>query len=50
MLRRILWWGFVLFIVFFVATQPSQAAGLVHQGFGALHSAANSMARFVDSL
>jgi len=50
MLKKIITWAVVLFIVFYIATQPSGAAGFVHSAFNGLHSAANSMAKFVNSL
>jgi hypothetical protein len=50
MLKKIIGWAIVLFIVFYIATQPAGAAGLVHHGYNGLHSAANSLARFVNSL
>jgi hypothetical protein len=50
MLKKIITWAVVLFVVFYIATEPSGAAGFVHDAFNDLHSAANSMARFVNSL
>jgi hypothetical protein len=50
MLRKIITWAIVLFIVFYVATQPTGAAGFVHHAYNGLHDAANSMAQFVNSL
>jgi hypothetical protein len=50
MLKKIITWAVVLFVIFFVATQPTGAAGFVHSALDGLHSAANSMAKFVDSL
>jgi hypothetical protein len=50
MLKKIITWAIVLFIVFYIATQPTGAAGIVHQCYNGLHSAANSLARFVNSL
>jgi hypothetical protein len=50
MLKKIITWAVVLFVVFYVATQPAGAAGFVHHAFNGLHSAANSMAKFVNSL
>jgi hypothetical protein len=50
MLKKIITWAVVLFVVFYIATQPTGAAGFVHHAFNGLHSAANSMARFVNSL
>ena len=50
MTAKILRWGLVAFIVFYVATQPTGAAHAVHSAYNGLHQAANSMARFVNSL
>ena len=50
MLGKIIRWAIVLFIVFYIATQPSGAAGIVHHLYNGLHDAGNSMARFVNSL
>jgi hypothetical protein len=50
MLRKIITWAIVLFIVFYIATQPTGAAGFVHHFYNGLHAAANSMAQFVNSL
>ena len=50
MLKKIITWAVVLFVVFYVATQPDGAAAFVHHAYNGLHSAANSMARFVNSL
>jgi hypothetical protein len=50
MLKKIITWAIVLFVVFYIATQPAGAAGFVHSAYNGLHSAANSMARFVNSL
>jgi hypothetical protein len=50
MLRKIITWALVLFVVFYVATQPTGAADFVHHAYNGLHDAANSMAQFVNSL
>jgi len=50
MMKKLITWAIVLFLVFYVATQPTGAAGFVHHFYNGLHSAANSMARFVNSL
>ncbi|HTW00163.1 MAG TPA: hypothetical protein VMF87_07665 [Streptosporangiaceae bacterium] len=50
MLKKIITWAVVLFVVFYVATEPSGAAGFVHHAYNGLHSAASSMAKFVNSL
>jgi len=49
-LKKVVTWAIVLFIIFYVATQPTGAASVVHSLFNGLHSAGNSLARFVNSL
>jgi hypothetical protein len=50
MLRKIITWLIVLFVIFYVATEPSGAAGVVHHAYNGLHEAASSLATFVNSL
>lgn len=50
LLKKVITWAIVLFIIYYVATEPSGAAGFVHSIFNGLHSAATSMAEFVNSL
>jgi hypothetical protein len=50
MLKKVLTWAIVLFIIFYVATEPSGAAGLVHHAYNGVHDAATSLATFVNSL
>jgi hypothetical protein len=49
-MSKLIKWAIVLFIVFYVATQPGSAAGLAHGAYDGLHEAANSLATFVNSL
>ncbi len=50
MLRKIITWAIVIFIVYYLATDPSGAASALHHAFNGLKSAGNSMSRFVNSL
>ena len=50
MLKKVITWAIVLFIIFYIATQPSGAAGIVHHIYNGLHDAATSLATFVNSL
>ncbi len=50
LLKKIITWAIVIFIIFYIATEPSGAAGIVHSIYNGLHSAATSMAEFVNSL
>ena len=47
---KLIKWGLIAFAVFYLATDPTGAAGFVHHAYNGVHSAASSMARFVDSL
>lgn len=50
MIRRMLFWGFWILVIFYIATDPAGAAGLVHQIWGWLHSAATSLIAFLHDL
>jgi len=50
MLRKVITWAIVLFIVYYLVSNPSGAAGVVHHAFNGLRSAGNSLSRFVSSL
>lgn len=50
MLKKILTWAIVLFIVFYLATQPVGAANAVHHAFDGLKHAGNSLATFFNAL
>jgi hypothetical protein len=50
MLRKIIAGAAVAFALFYVATQPAGAAAFVHHIYDGLHSAATSMATFVNAL
>jgi hypothetical protein len=49
-LRKVLEWAIILFIIFYVATQPAGAADAIHHFYNGIHSAAVSLAKFVNSL
>jgi hypothetical protein len=49
-MRKLLSWAAIIFVVYYLATQPAAAAGLVHQAFGWLQQAGNSLATFANSL
>jgi hypothetical protein len=50
MLRKIITWGIVIFVVYFLATQPTSAAGFVHTWLDAVREVGTSLSRFVTSL
>jgi hypothetical protein len=43
-------WAIVLFIIFYVGTEPTGVGNLVHHAYNGLHDAADSLATFVNSL
>jgi hypothetical protein len=49
-LRKVITWAIVIFIVYYLATDPHGAANALHHAFNGLRSAGNSMSRFVNSL
>jgi hypothetical protein len=49
-LGKIVRWGLLIFVVFYVVTEPAGAAGLVHGAIDGLHTVATSLATFVNSL
>jgi hypothetical protein len=50
MLRKTITWAIVLFVAYYVATQPTAASILVHHAYNGIHTAATSLAIFVNSL
>jgi hypothetical protein len=50
MLKKVITWGIVIFVVYFLATQPGSAANLVHTWFNGLRDVGSSLSRFVTSL
>jgi hypothetical protein len=49
-LRKVLLWAFVIFIIYYLATNPTGAAHALHAAFNGLKSAGNSMSQFVSKL
>jgi hypothetical protein len=49
-LRKVITWAIVIFIVYYLATNPTGAAHALQHAFNGLKSAGNSMSRFVDKL
>jgi hypothetical protein len=49
-LKKIITWAIVLFIIFFVATDPADGSHVVQHAYNGLHDAAGSLAGFVNSL
>lgn len=50
MLKTVITWGIVIFVVFYLVTQPTSSGHLISSGFHGLHDAGSSLARFVNSL
>lgn len=48
--KKVLTWVLIIFVVYYLATQPTGAAHFVHGVFNWLHSAGNSLATFVNHL
>jgi hypothetical protein len=48
--KKILSWVLIIFVVYYLATQPAGAAHFVHGVFNWLHGAGNSLSTFVNSL
>jgi hypothetical protein len=49
-LKKILTWALVLFVVYYLATQPVGAAHVLHHAYNGLHQAGTSLSTFVNSL
>jgi hypothetical protein len=50
MLKKVITWAIVIFIVYYLATEPTASANFVHNIWNGLKTAAGSMATFVNSL
>jgi hypothetical protein len=50
MLKKVIGWAIVIFIVYYLATNPTGAAHFVHGVFNWLQGAGRSLAKFVNSL
>ncbi len=50
MLRKVITWAIVIFVVYYLATDPHGAANVLHHAYNGLKSAGNSMTKFVNSL
>jgi hypothetical protein len=49
-LRKVITWAIVIFIIYYLATDPTGAAHALHNAFNGLKTAGNSMSQFVNKL
>jgi hypothetical protein len=49
-MKKALTWGGLIFVVFYLVTQPANSGHLLNSGFHGLHDIADSLARFVHSI
>lgn len=50
MVKKVITWAIVIFVVYWLATDASGAASAIHTGWGGLKTAAGSLANFIQSL
>jgi hypothetical protein len=50
MLKKIITWAIVIFLAFYLITQPTGAANVIHGLLNLLRTIGNSLATFVNSL
>ena len=50
MLRKVIIWAVVIFIIYYLATDPTGAGNLLHHAFNGLKEAGHQMTKFVNSL
>jgi hypothetical protein len=48
--KTIITWGVIIFVAFYLVTQPTSSGHLITSGFNGLRDVGTSLARFVDSL
>jgi len=49
-MKKTITWLIIIFVVFYLVTQPTSAGHLITSAFHGLRSAGSSLARFVNSL
>jgi hypothetical protein len=50
MLKKVITWAIVIFVVYFLATQPGTSADFVRSWFNAARDVGTSLSHFVSSL
>jgi hypothetical protein len=49
-MKKLITWLVVIFVVFYLVTQPTSAGHLITSAFNGLHDVGSSLVRFVNSL
>jgi hypothetical protein len=49
-MKKFFKWTLVVFVIFYLCTQPHRAADVVHAGVGGVTGAASSLSTFVSDL
>ena len=49
-MKKLLTWGAIAFVIFYLVTQPTSAAGVIHGAWHGLGTAGHALATFVNSL
>lgn len=50
MIKRVLTWAVAIFVIYFLATQPTASAGIVHSWYNVVRDVGISLSRFVTQL
>jgi hypothetical protein len=50
MLKKVITWAVVIFVIFYLVTQPTSSANLLHGWYNDIHSIGKNLATFVSSL
>jgi hypothetical protein len=50
MLKKVITWGIVIFIIYYLVSDPGGAANVVHSALNGLRSIGRSLSSFVSSL
>jgi hypothetical protein len=48
-LQKILQWGLIAFVIFYIVTQPANAAEAVKSGFGVIETTADGFSQFLSA-
>jgi hypothetical protein len=50
MLKKVITWGIIIFVIYWLVSDPHGAGGVVHSALNGMKSVGNSLAGFVASL